>query len=92
MTEPSIKINLGSSLVDDICIHNSALNLNVSSLFLENQGIIVCTLVTRPPFLCRRGSLNVTLLCLERQGVLGQVEEVLVLLPGESRHDVSGGV
>ena len=35
-----------------------------------------------------------TLLCLERQGVLGQVEEVLVLLPGESRHHVhvSGGV
>ena len=48
--------------------------------------------MTRPPFLCRGGSLNVTLLCLERQGVLGQVEEVLVLLPGESRHDVSGGV
>ena len=50
------------------------------------------TLVTRPPFLYNKGSLKVTLVCLgERQGVEGQVEADLTLLPGERRREVRGG-
>ena len=47
--------------------------------------------MTSPPFLYNKGSLKVTLCLGERQGVEGQVEADLTLLPGERWGAVRGG-